>query len=436
MAISRFELPGEGLLAAQVCLDQRMPAGDPVGLHSAAARSGAWAAELRRVASVLLSNADTPLWTGPAHRAFVEQVRANAPCMSATAERYERYASALHAYAGALDETAPRLLAARSQLRQRYDELIRQPTDPEQAPASFWATALPVRPVADTAGLLLIARDFKAGYDRWADALDRCVRALFEADEADPTRDKHGFSALGRSLAAVAKRHLSPYQRALAHPSLANISDCLGTLNIDLTVLGVGLLFICPPAGMACLAAATVLALTQVAVDATRRAQGEQVSNTHLGLQLAAAVPIGGSAVRGLRAAGNVTHLVPGGGLMAHEGLEGGHTLAKHVGKTEDYLRHRLATEPQLKAASTFYDREIAENTIARVLDAHGPRVNRWLEGTGKTHRLVGSMPQHVGVVITRTSTGPVDASVVKLVLRRSSAMPTGFRIHTAMVIE
>jgi uncharacterized protein YukE len=137
MAISRFELPGEGLLAAQVCLDQRMPAGDPVGLRSAAARSGAWAAELRRVASVLLSNADTPLWTGPAHRAFVEQVRANAPCMSATAERYERYASALHVYAGALDETAPRLLAARNQLRQRYDELIRQPAGPGQArPAS------------------------------------------------------------------------------------------------------------------------------------------------------------------------------------------------------------------------------------------------------------------------------------------------------------
>ena len=89
-----------------------------------------------------------------------------------------------------------------------------------------------------------------------------------------------------------------------------------------------------------------MLAVAQLAVDATRRARGEQVSAGHLGLELAAAIPVGGSAVRGLRAAGDVTHLVPGGGLMAHEGLDGGHTLAKHVGKSEEFLRNRLATEP------------------------------------------------------------------------------------------
>jgi hypothetical protein len=277
----------------------------------------------------------------------------------------------------------------------------------------------------------LIARDFKAGYDRWADAQDRCVRALFEAD---PTRDKHGFSALGRSLAAVAKRHLSPYQRALAQPSLANISDCLGALNIDLTVLGLGLLFICPPAGMACLAAATVLAVAQLAVDATRRAQGEQVSNTHLGLQLAAAVPIGGSAVRGLRAAGNITHLVPGGGLMAHEGLEGGHTLAKHVSKNEQFLRHRLATEPHLDIVSTFHDRQIAENALSQLLDVNARGIQRWLADGPRTLVLNGRMPHPVGVAIMREVAGPVQASRIKLVLKRSPAMTPGYRIHTAWV--
>jgi Bacterial CdiA-CT RNAse A domain len=65
--------------------------------------------------------------------------------------------------------------------------------------------------------------------------------------------------------------------------------------------------------------------------------------------------------------------LVPGGGLMAHETL-GGHTLARHVGRSENYLRHRLATEPDLTAASTFYDRQTAENALARVLHANDPR--------------------------------------------------------------
>ena len=315
MAVSRFALPADGWLAARVCLEQRLPAGDPARVRAAARRSGATAGDLRRAASALLSGLDTPLWSGAAHRAFAEGVRAQAPSMSATADRYERYASALHAYAGALDEAAPRLGAARGQLRRRCQEL----TGPGQAPLGFGATALPGSQ-PDAADLLPIARGFKAGYDQWADALDRCVRALSQADEADPTRNPHGFLAFGRQLAATATRHLSPYAKAVAHPSLANISDCLGTLSTDLTVLGLGLLLICPPVGTACLATATVLAVAQLAVDATRRAHGEQVSNAALGLQLAAAIPIGGSAVRGLRAADNLTHLVPGGGLAAHEG--------------------------------------------------------------------------------------------------------------------
>ena len=132
----------------------------------------------------------------------------------------------------------------------------------------------------------------------------------------------------------------------MLHPSLANISGCLGSLNLGLTVLGIGLLFVCPAAGAACLAAATVLAVAQLAVDTARREHGEQVSAGSLGVELAAAIPVGGNAVRGLRVTAKVTHLVPGGGLMAHEGLDGGHTLAKHVGKSEQFLRHRLATEP------------------------------------------------------------------------------------------
>lgn len=74
-----------------------------------ACRSGARAVELRRIASLLLSGVDTGLWSGAAHRAFVDQIRTRAPSMSATAQRYEQYATALTSYAAALDETAPRI---------------------------------------------------------------------------------------------------------------------------------------------------------------------------------------------------------------------------------------------------------------------------------------------------------------------------------------
>lgn len=426
MATSRFELPGSGLQAARVCLGQRMPAGDPVQLRSVARRSGAWAADLRRVAATVLSCTEVTVWTGAAHLAFVEHLRASAPSLTTTAARYEEYAGALNAYAGILDEAAPVMVAIRARLRQRYDDLTGRP--------ACSGTAAPPAGPPEAAELLVLAGTFKGSYDQWADALDRCIAALSQADEADPTRDLHGLTALGHRIAGTAGAVLSPVERAILHPSLQNLSSCFAALNLDLTALGVGLLFLCPAVGMACLAAATVLAAAQLAVDAARRERGDPVSAAGLGMELAAALPVGGSAMRGLRATAEVTHLVPGGGLMAHEGLEGGHTLAKHVGKSEEFLRNRLATEPWVKAASTFYDRQAAEAALSTLLDENASKVARWKRGA--EHELVirGRASHPVGIVIPRAMARPVEGTGIRLVLRCSSDLSIGFRIHTAMV--
>jgi uncharacterized protein YukE len=430
MTTSRFELSGDGLRAAQVCLEQRMPGGDPAGIRAVARRSGARAAELRRTASTLLAGVETGLWNGVAHRAFVEQIRTHAPSMSATAERYEYYAAALDGYASALDETGPQIGATRRLLQQRYEEVARR------SPAALHPAAGVYRPSPDPgADLLPIARDFKAGYDRWADALDRCIRALSHADQADPTRDVHGLRAIEHRVAAAAQRQLSTFERAVRHPSLHNLSDCFSALNVDLTVLGLALLFICPPAGTACLAAATVVAAAQVAVDSARRARGEEVSAGSLGLELAAAIPIGGSAFRGLRAAEDVTHLVPGGGLMAHEGVDGGHTLAKHVGKSPEFLRNRLATEPNISGASTFYSREVAETSIAEVLRLHDKAISSWLAGPEKKLIIPSGVSRACGLVFVTPGGDPIHSSVIRVVLRRSDALGLGYRIDTAMVM-
>ena len=251
MLTSRFELPPDPLLAARRCLEQRMPAGDPAQLRTAARQAGATAEELRRTAAVLLASLETSLWSGPAHRAFAEQVRAHAPSMSAAAERYEHCAGLLSGYAAALDETAPRLTSTRGRLRQRCEELAARGFAQELASPVGAAGLGPARP--DTADLLPLARDFKACYDRWADALDRCLLALRQAGEAGSSHDRHGLAGFGHRLAGAAHRQLSTFERAVLHPSLHNLSDCLGTLNTDLSVLGLGLLLICPPAATACL---------------------------------------------------------------------------------------------------------------------------------------------------------------------------------------
>ena len=428
MGVDRFDLPRDGLPAAQLCLAQRTPAGDPVRLRAAAHRSGALAAELRRVGEVLLAGAEAGRWRGPAHQALVVRLRSQAPALAATAERYDGYALALRGYAGVLDDTATPLRALRRLLQQRSVEVA----------ARHCAGDQPVNaPEPDpTAELLPLARAFKAAYDRWADGLEHCVRELRRVDEHDPTRDLHGFSALRQHVGHAAAAVLSPFEQAVRNPSLRTISACLGELNTALSVLGLGLLFICPAAGAACLAAATVLAVAQLMVDSTRRAHGEAVSNATLGLEFAAAIPLGGSALRAARAAEDVTHLVPGGGLRAHEGIDGAHTLAKHVGKSEEYLRNRLATEPHIRGASTFYDRQTAEGAISQLIRANQTKVNRWLAGGGGKLLLEGRAQVPVGVLIPR---GFADASAehgIRVILRRTDTLGIGFYVHTAMVTE
>src|SRR4051794_5666599 len=46
----------------------------------------------------------------------------------------------------------------------------------------------------------------------------------------------------------------------------------------------------------------------------------------------------------------------------------GGHTLARHVGRTDAELRQRLIDEPNISAASTYTSRATAELTVARAL--------------------------------------------------------------------
>ena len=57
----------------------------------------------------------------------------------------------------------------------------------------------------------------------------------------------------------------------------------------------------------------------------------------------------------------------------------GGHTLTRHVGRTDEELRERLRDEPNISAASTWTDRETAEETIAEALRAERGRIQSWM---------------------------------------------------------
>lgn len=64
-----------------------------------------------------------------------------------------------------------------------------------------------------------------------------------------------------------------------------------------------------------------------------------------------------------------------------------GHTLERHVGKTDEQLRQRLQQE-SVSAASTYYDKASAVKAVNEVLAKHDKEIQQWLKD-GKQDRLV-----------------------------------------------
>lgn len=61
----------------------------------------------------------------------------------------------------------------------------------------------------------------------------------------------------------------------------------------------------------------------------------------------------------------------------------GGHTIERHVGKSEDELRARLRRERRIAAASTYADLETAERVVGETLRQAARRIDRWRARSG-----------------------------------------------------
>src|SRR5690242_18906922 len=67
----------------------------------------------------------------------------------------------------------------------------------------------------------------------------------------------------------------------------------------------------------------------------------------------------------------------------------GGHTLARHVGKSNAELAERLRREPRISTASTYTDRAIAERIVGAALSRGGGRLTSWERRAGPRPNLV-----------------------------------------------
>lgn len=109
--------------------------------------------------------------------------------------------------------------------------------------------------------------------------------------------------------------------------------------------------------------------------------------------------------------------------LAAHEAAAGsragGHTILKHVGRTEAQLRARLLQEPRIPAASTFRTIAEAERAVGGALRANSARIVAWAHAAAPNARLrlvwpAGRVVGH-GVVRLTGQYGPMRNVLVVL---------------------
>jgi hypothetical protein len=88
----------------------------------------------------------------------------------------------------------------------------------------------------------------------------------------------------------------------------------------------------------------------------------------------------------------------------------GGHTLKKHVGRTDQQLQERLRQERNISAASTWTDRETAEVTVAKAFRAERGRIENWVRRGYPRANL--ALHYDAGRVIGRSLRGGEDQTV------------------------
>lgn len=162
---------------------------------------------------------------------------------------------------------------------------------------------------------------------------------------------------------------------------------------------------------------------------ATRLGAGAHSGKT-LGMSVELAVPIG---FAGAIKAARVTSIAAGRlSLSRHEaavhGGIGGHTIAKHVGKTREYLEARLRNQPKLQAASTFNSIQDAERAINGVMRNRADDILNWAKSAPANDvlRITAATADDVGVVLLRGASELVKGRQLIVILKkeRYNGMP------------
>ena len=135
--------------------------------------------------------------------------------------------------------------------------------------------------------------------------------------------------------------------------------------------------------------------------------------------------------------------------LMRHEAVKGfeggGHTLRKHVGKSERELLEKVKRGIQSgsfrpeHAASSFTSLEVAEKAISKAVKANRAKIRQWAKTsvTDSNNYLVFSydLRTNVGIVVKYDSTEAVKATKIEVVMKKKQYNNKPYYITTSFPV-
>jgi hypothetical protein len=116
---------------------------------------------------------------------------------------------------------------------------------------------------------------------------------------------------------------------------------------------------------------------------------------------------------------------------LERDEARGGHTLSRHVARTDEQLEQRLRKERNISAASTWTDRQTAEETVAAALRAERGRIESWKRRGERRPNLAlrFNLDHPIGRSLRRGENEAVACTSAVIVLRADG--PAGFYVLT-----
>lgn len=121
-------------------------------------------------------------------------------------------------------------------------------------------------------------------------------------------------------------------------------------------------------------------------------------------------------------------------GATTHEDA-GGHTIDRHVGRSDNWLRNRMAQNRGMDVASTFNNLQAANRAQGKFVKKFKGEIGEWLKGNEGRFTRQFDTGQPVGRCLRRGAAKSVDSSKVFIVIARNPNVPNGWHYVTAFPV-